>query len=60
MLRVFYANSIIDKYNSLSDELKKEYINKIKGLKVISYLSNDNFKRKIKKILYKIKYEVLK
>ena len=38
----------------------EEYINKIKGLKVISYLSNDNFKRKIKKILYKIKYEVLK
>ena len=59
-VKSFYANSIIDKYNSLSDELKKEYINKIKDLKVISYLSNDNFKRKIKKILYKIKYEVLK
>ena len=29
-------------------------------LKIISYLSNDSFKRKIKKILYKIKYEVLK
>ena len=54
------ANSIIDKYNSLSDELKKEYIKKIKDLKIISYLSNDSFKRKIKKILYKIKYEVLK
>lgn len=59
-VKSFYANSIIDKYNSLNDELKKEYINKIKDLKVISYLSNDNFKRKIKKILYKIKYEVLK
>ena len=59
-VKSFYANSIIDKYNSLNDELKKEYINKIKDLKVISYLSNDNFKRKIKKILYKIKYEELK
>ena len=59
-VKSFYANSIIDKYNSLSDELKKEYIKKIKDLKIISYLSNDNFKRKIKKILYKIKYEVLK
>ena len=59
-VKSFYANSIIDKYNSLSDELKKEYIKKIKDLKVISYLSNDNFKRKIKKIVYKIKYEVLK
>ena len=59
-VKSFYANSIIDKYNSLSDKLKKEYIKKIKDLKVISYLSNDNFKRKIKKILYEIKYEVLK
>lgn len=59
-VKSFYANSIIDKYNSLSDELKKEYIKKIKDLKIISYLSNDSFKRKIKKILYKIKYEVLK
>ena len=59
-VKSFYANSIIDKYNSLSDELKKEYIKKIKDLKVISYLSNDSFKRKIKKILYEIKYEVLK
>lgn len=59
-VKSFYANSIIDKYNLLNNELKKEYINKIKDLKVISYLSNDNFKRKIKKILYKIKYEVLK
>lgn len=59
-VKSFYANSIIDKYNSLSDKLKKEYIKKIKDLKVISYLSNDSFKRKIKKILYKIKYEVLK
>ena len=59
-VKSFYANSIIDKYNSLSDELKKEYIKKIKDLKIISYLSNDNFKRKIKKILYQIKYEVLK
>mgnify|MGYP004464927087 FL=1 len=59
-VKSFYANSIIDKYNSLNDELKKEYIKKIKDLKVISYLSNDSFKRKIKKILYKIKYEVLK
>lgn len=59
-VKSFYANSIIDKYNSLSDELKKEYIKKIKDLKIISYLSNDNFKRKIKKILYKIKHEVLK
>ena len=59
-VKSFYANSIIDKYNSLSDELKKEYIKKIKDLKIISYLSNDNFKRKIKKKLYKIKYEVLK
>ena len=50
-VKSFYANSIIDKYNSLSDELKKEYIKKIKDLKIISYLSNDNFKRKIKKIL---------
>ena len=37
-VKSFYANSIIDKYNSLNDELKKEYINKIKDLKVISYL----------------------
>lgn len=59
-VKSFYANSIIDKYNSLSDKLKKEYIKKIKDLKVISYLSNDSFKRKIKKILYEIKYEVLK
>ena len=59
-VKSFYANSIIDKYNSLSDELKKEYIKKIKDLKIISYLSNDSIKRKIKKILYKIKYEVLK
>lgn len=59
-VKSFYANSIIDKYNSLSDELKKEYIKKIKNLKIISHLSNDSFKRKIKKILYKIKYEVLK
>lgn len=59
-VKSFYANSIIDKYNSLSDELKKEYIKKIKDLKIISYLSNDSFKRQIKKILYKIKYEVLK
>ena len=59
-VKSFYANSIIDKYNSLSDELKKEYIKKIKDLKIISHLSNDSFKRKIKKILYKIKYEVLK
>lgn len=59
-VKSFYANSIIDKYNSLSDKLKKEYIKKIKDLKIISYLSNDSFKRKIKKILYEIKYEVLK
>lgn len=59
-VKSFYANSIIDKYNLLSDELKKIYIKKIKDLKVISYLSDDTFKRKIKKMVYKIKYEVLK
>lgn len=58
-VKSFYANSIIDKYNSLTKELKKEYIKKIKELKVVSYLSNDTFKRKIKKLIYKIKYEVL-
>ena len=59
-VKSFYANSIIDKYNSLSDKLKKEYIKKIKDLKVISYLSNDSYTKKIKKILYKIKYEIFK
>lgn len=58
-VKSFYANSIIDKYNSLTKELKKEYIKKIKELRVVSYLSNDTFKRKIKKLIYKIKYEVL-
>lgn len=58
-VKSFYANSIIDKYNSLTKDLKKEYIKKIKELRVVSYLSNDTFKRKIKKLIYKIKYEVL-
>ena len=40
-VKSFYANSIIDKYNSLSDELKKEYINKIKDLVSNGYKYSD-------------------
>lgn len=54
----FYANSIIDKYNSLPKNIKKEYKNKLKVLKVFDYLMSNNLKRKIKKIIYKLKFEV--
>lgn len=58
-VKSFYANSIIDKYNSLPNDLKKDYIKKINDLKIISYLQDNTLKRKIKKLIYKIKYEVL-
>ena len=54
----FYANSILDKYYSLDKNLKKEYKEKIKKLNVFSYMLTNNFKRKIKKIIYKIKFGV--
>jgi glycosyltransferase involved in cell wall biosynthesis len=60
IVKSFYANSIIDKYNSLPKELQKEYISKIKELNVINYLAEDNLKRKIKKSVYKIKFGVRK
>lgn len=55
-VKSFYANSIIDKFNSLPNELKMEYNKKIKELNVIDYLLEDNIKRKVKKVFYKIKF----
>lgn len=54
----FYANSILDKYFALNDELKNKYAETIKKLDVFSYMATDNVKRKIKKIIYKIKFGV--
>ena len=58
IIKHFYANSLIDKYNLLDKEYKKIYKNKLKQLKVFNYFANDNIKRKIKKIIYKFKFEV--
>ncbi len=57
-VKSFYANSIIDKFNMLSKNDKKIYKSKIKDLKVFDYLQDNTLKRKIKKIIYKIKFEV--
>lgn len=58
VVKHFYANSLIEKYNALNNEDKKKYKTKIKKLNVFSNLSSDTFKRKIKKLFYKIKFEV--
>lgn len=55
----FYSTSVIDKYNTLSKENKKLYKNKIKELKVFDYFNDNTIKRKIKKIIYKIRFEVM-
>lgn len=54
----FYANSVIDKYNTLSKENKKLFYDKIKKLHVFDYFNDNTIKRKIKKIIYKIRFEV--
>ena len=59
VIKSFYANSVLGKYNSLNIRLKFKYIKQIRNLKIVDYLSEDGFKRKIKKILYKVRYGVL-
>lgn len=58
IVKHFYANSVIEKYNKLNKEAKKIYKPKIKQLKVFDNLNTNTLKRKIKKIVYKIKFEV--
>lgn len=54
----FYSNSVIEKYNNLPKKYKKKYKSVLKELKVFDYLLNNSLKRKIKKLVYKIKFEV--
>ncbi len=54
----FYANSIINKYNRLPKKYKKEYKNKLEELKIFDYIMTDNFKRKIKRVVYKFKFNI--
>lgn len=58
-VKSFYANSIIDKYNSLDKSLKKKNLKIIKKLKIVDYLNEDTIKHKLKKLIYKLKYEVI-
>lgn len=58
IIKHFYANSLIEKYNTLNKETKKIYKPKIKQLKAFDNLNTNTLKRKIKKIVYKIKFEV--
>lgn len=58
IVKHFYANSLIEKYNTLNKENKKKYKTILKELGVFNYLSVDTLKRKIKKVLYKIRFEV--
>lgn len=57
-VKYFYANSILEKYNKLPKKYKKEYKDKLDKLKLFNYFITDNFKRKIKKIIYKFKFNI--
>ena len=56
MLVSYYANAVINKVKLLNQSYKKEYIKFIKKEKVIDYLLDNNLKRKIKKIFFKISF----
>lgn len=58
VVKHFYSNTIIYRYSILSKQDKKIYKDKLKELNVIDNLSIDNIKRKIKKLMYKIKYRI--
>ena len=50
----YIANSMISKANDLKGKNKKEYIKNLKKSKISSYILDDTFKRKIKKLLIKM------
>lgn len=52
----FLANAVIDKSKTLSGSARKEYIEELRKRKVFDLILEDTFKRKIKKILYKLLY----
>ncbi len=54
----FISNSLITKINDLNKNDKKSYIIELKKRKVIDLILNDNIKRKLKKIILKIKFNL--
>lgn len=58
VVKHFYSNSLLQKYNSLDKLDKMKYKQKLRDLGVFNYLKCDTIKRKIKKVIYKIKFEV--
>ena len=56
MYMSYISNAIIFKMETVDNSFKKEYKRDIKKRKVIRYVMNDTFKRKIRKMLIKIKF----
>ena len=52
----FLANAVISKSKTLKGNPKREYIKELRKRKVVDYLLDDTFSRKMKKILFRILY----
>ena len=52
----FLANALISKSNTLSGKTKKEYIKELRERKIFDLLIANTFKRKLKKVIYKLLY----
>lgn len=52
----FLANAVISKSRTLDGKVKKEYINELKKRKIFNLILADTFKRKLKKLLFKLLY----
>lgn len=55
----YIANGVISKIKILNKEDQKDFILKLKERKVVDMLLDNNLKRKMKKILYKIKFKLV-
>ncbi len=55
----FYSNGVLLRSKNLKGKYKKEYLKEVKKEKVYNYILTDTLKRKIKKILYKMKFLVI-
>lgn len=58
LLNSYIANSIIIKGKELNKEDRSEYFKIIKDNKIYDYILNDSLKRKIKKLLLKVNYNL--